>query len=205
MVWAPPIKNLGYDYESNYDFTPLKQLCSSRKSFFCVLHLILGRKQLIRPWKLRFFGIHLNFGRKKGLQTMNIFCFWSSSKFSGKNSTHFAQSWTALFRTFSFRQQPSASLTKGISLVNKPLGQTGQTLIACTAAEAFLFEIIWKAIAPPKKILVAPQKFRSSYVLASSMCEKIIADRITLTAQPKINKLKRAFKSSFPLLAKRLE
>ena len=46
------------------------------------------------------------------------------------------QSWTALFRALSSHQQPSAYLnqrTKGI--LQPPLGQTGQTLMACTVAE----------------------------------------------------------------------
>ena len=48
-----------------------------------------------------------------------------------------AQSWTALFRAFRSHQQPSAYLTKDIPQLNKPLNQTGQTLRACTVAEAF--------------------------------------------------------------------
>ena len=53
-----------------------------------------------------------------------------------RNSTD-VQSWTALFRAFSSHQQPSAYLTKGITQLNKPLGRTGQTLMACTVTEAF--------------------------------------------------------------------
>ena len=45
--------------------------------------------------------------------------------------------WTALFRAFSSHQQPSAYLTKGIPQLDKPLGQTGQTLKAYTVAEGF--------------------------------------------------------------------
>ena len=41
-----------------------------------------------------------------------------------------AQSWTALFRAFSAHQQPSAYLTKDTPQLDKPLGQTGQTLRA---------------------------------------------------------------------------
>ena len=51
-----------------------------------------------------------------------------------------AQSWTALFRALSFINSfhsLSTYLTKGISQLDKPLGQTGQTLRACTVAEAF--------------------------------------------------------------------
>ena len=47
-----------------------------------------------------------------------------------------AQSWIALFRAFSSHQQPSASLNKGIPRVEKSLGPTGQTLLACTVTEA---------------------------------------------------------------------
>ena len=50
-----------------------------------------------------------------------------------------AQSWTALFRAFSSHQRPSAYLSKGIpQLLDKSLGQIGQTLMACTMAKAFL-------------------------------------------------------------------
>ena len=49
-----------------------------------------------------------------------------------------ARSWTALFRAFSSHWQLSASLIKGIPQLDKTLGQTGQTLMACTVAEAFL-------------------------------------------------------------------
>ena len=45
--------------------------------------------------------------------------------------------WTALFRAFNSHQQPSAYLTKGIPQLDKPLGQTGQTLRAYTVAEGF--------------------------------------------------------------------
>ena len=48
-----------------------------------------------------------------------------------------AQSWTALFRAFSSHRHPSASLIKGIPQLDKTLGRTGQTLVACTVAEAF--------------------------------------------------------------------
>ena len=43
-----------------------------------------------------------------------------------------AQSWTALFRAFSFHQQPSASLNQKYS--QPPLGQSGQTLMICAVA-----------------------------------------------------------------------
>ena len=53
------------------------------------------------------------------------------------SSSHIdAQSWTALFRAFSSHRQPSASLIKGIPQLDKPLGRIGQTLMACTVAEA---------------------------------------------------------------------
>ena len=48
-----------------------------------------------------------------------------------------AQTWTALFRAFSSHRQPSTSLIKGIPQLDKTLGRTGQTLTACTVAEAF--------------------------------------------------------------------
>ena len=48
-----------------------------------------------------------------------------------------AQSWTALFRAFSSHRQPSASLIKGIPRLDKTLGRTGQTVTACTVAEAY--------------------------------------------------------------------
>ena len=47
------------------------------------------------------------------------------------------QSWTSLFRAFSSHQQPSAYLIKGIPQLDKTLGQTGQTLRACTEAEVY--------------------------------------------------------------------
>ena len=47
-----------------------------------------------------------------------------------------AQSWTALFRAFRSHRQPSASLIKVIPQLEKTLGRTGQTLRACTVAEA---------------------------------------------------------------------
>ena len=53
------------------------------------------------------------------------------------NNVNNAHSWTALFTAFRCHQQPSAYLTIGILQLDKHLRQTGQTLMACTVAEAF--------------------------------------------------------------------
>ena len=47
------------------------------------------------------------------------------------------RAWIVLLRAISSHQQSSAYLTKGNPQLDKPLGQTGQTLMACTVAEGF--------------------------------------------------------------------
>ena len=59
-----------------------------------------------------------------------------------RNSTNTAQSWTALFRAFISHQQRSAYLTKGIPHLDKPFGQTGQTLMVSTVVERVFVIVI---------------------------------------------------------------
>ena len=59
------------------------------------------------------------------------------SYLNDENNYHYTQNWRALFQAFSSHRQPSASLNKGIQQLDKLLGQTGKTIMACTVAEGF--------------------------------------------------------------------
>ena len=67
---------------------------------------------------------------KKTLHSRAKFCLQVVMTKNDRNSV--AQSWTALFRAFSFHQQPSACMNQKYS--QPPLGQSGQTLMICAAA-----------------------------------------------------------------------
>ena len=51
-----------------------------------------------------------------------------------------------MFRATSSHQQSSAYLTKGILQLDKPFGQTGQTLMACTVAVLKTLDSLWLSL-----------------------------------------------------------
>ena len=141
MAWVPPplIKNLGYAYDKGCTTTvcspSLTLLNTIAKKLilyiFChIFHSKLNRYRKVWRPSCRLLGSQNNFHWQLGGQINHQPCSRKAARVMN------AQSWTALFRAFSSYRQPSASLNKGVPQLDKPLGRTGHTLMACTVAEA---------------------------------------------------------------------